>query len=45
VAEDEVVGVLLREAVAEDVEGFAAVAGARDDDFAVDGDAVLVLGC
>ena len=43
VAVDEVVGVLLGQAVAEHVEGAAAVAGAGDDQAAIHGDAALVL--
>jgi len=42
-ARHQVVGVALREALAQHVEAAAAVAGARHHDLAVDGDAPLVL--
>jgi len=41
---DQVVGVFLRQAVGQHVECSAAVAGAGDDDFAIDGDAVGIAG-
>ena len=43
VAIDDVVGVLLRQAVGERREGLTAVASARDHELAADGDTALVL--
>ena len=45
VAIDDIVGVALRQAAAQDIEGPAGVAGARDHERALDWDAALVLDC